>query len=82
MTGITNADRAEWATHALLSYATGKEGGTELYDELEIVLTDLLCDLRHMADRDNIGFIACLDRACMHYNEETTEPTRKPRGQQ
>ena len=47
MTCITNKQRAGWAAHALVKYAIGKEGGEELYDEPEAVLTDLLTDLRH-----------------------------------
>ncbi|MGD0973458.1 MAG: hypothetical protein ABR866_05180 [Candidatus Korobacteraceae bacterium] len=73
MTDITNEQRAGWAAHAVLQYATGKEGGEELYDDPETVLTDLLTDLRHYTVRENIAFKTCLDRAEMHYDAEATE---------
>jgi hypothetical protein len=73
MTDITNEQRAGWAAHALLQYATGKEGGEELYDDPETVLTDLLSDLRHYAGRETIDFKTCLDRAEMHYDAEVEE---------
>ena len=73
MTDITNEQRAGWAAHAVLQYATGKEGGEELYDDPETVLTDLLTDLRHYTACENIDFKTCLDRAEMHYDVEVTE---------
>lgn len=73
MTDITNEQRAGWAAHSILQYATGKEGGGELYDDPATVLTDLLCDLRHYADRESIAFKTCLDRAETHYDEEVAE---------
>lgn len=73
MTDITNDQRAGWAAHGILQYATGKEGGEELYDGPETVLTDLLCDMRHYADRENFDFKICLDRAEMHYDAEVEE---------
>jgi len=73
MTSITNEERAAWAAHALLQYAIGKEGREEPYDETEAILSDLLCDLRHYADRHSIDFKTCLDRAEMHYDAEIGE---------
>ena len=73
MTDITNEQRAGWAAHGVLQYATGKEGGEELYEDPETVLTDLLCDLRHYADRESIDFKTCLDRAETHYDAEIEE---------
>jgi hypothetical protein len=73
MTDITNERRAAWAAQTLLQYAISKEGGEELYDDPETVLTDLLCDLRHYADRESIDFKTCLDRAEMHYDAEVEE---------
>ena len=72
MTDITNEQRAVWAAHAVQQYAIGKEGGEELYDDPETVLTDLLTDLRHYADRENIDLKTCLNRAEMHYDAEVT----------
>jgi len=55
------------------NFGTAKEGGEELYDDPDSVLTDLLCDLRHYADRESIVFQTCLDRADMHYETEVAE---------
>lgn len=73
MTDITNKQRAGWAAHGVLQYAIGKEGGEQLYDDPDRVLTDLLSDLRHYAGREDIDFKACLDRAEMHYEAELAE---------
>ena len=70
---ITNEQRAGWAAHAVAEYAAGKEGPGGLYDDPDAVLTDLLCDLRHYADRESIAFKTCLDRAEMHYAAEVEE---------
>jgi hypothetical protein len=47
---VTNLDRAEWAAAALRHFQciTGTE-----YDD---ALTDLLCDLKHWSDREDIDF--------------------------
>lgn len=73
MTGITNKQRAVWAAHAVLQYATSKEGGNELYDEPSTVLTDMLCDLMHHAQSSGIHFNTCLKLAEHHYEEELKE---------
>ncbi len=73
MTDITSEQRAAWAAKALLQYAIDKEGGEELYDEAELVLSDLLADLRHYAARESIDFKTCIDRAEMHYDAEVAE---------
>ena len=73
MTAITNEQRAGWAAHAVAEYSAGKEGPGGLYDDPDTVLTDMLCDLRHYADRESIAFKTCLDRAEMHYAAEVEE---------
>lgn len=70
---ITNDQRAAWAGAGLLAYATGKEGGAELYDEADLVLSDFLTDLMHFAQRRGIDFHTCMDRATTHYHEERAE---------
>lgn len=72
---ITNARRVRYAAHALLQYATGKEGGAELYDKAELVLSDLIADLMHYAAREGIDFRIALDRAKDHHDEEAREET-------
>ena len=70
---VTNAERADWAAQGLLGYAVGKEGGAELYDETELVLSDFLTDAMHFAEREGIDFITCVERAQGHYAEERHE---------
>lgn len=70
---IANAQRAAWAETALLKYSIAKEGGEELYDIPESVLTDILADLMHYAARESIDFNRCLDQATGHYEAEVSE---------
>jgi hypothetical protein len=78
---VTNLDRAEWAAAALRHFQCST--GTE-YDD---ALTDLLCDLVHWSDREDIDFQNALDTARMHYEAECEEsdhptdckPTVRPR---
>ena len=63
----TNLDRAEWAAAALRHFqcTTGSD-----YDD---ALTDLLCDLHHWCDRENVSFQNALDTARTHYQAECEE---------
>jgi hypothetical protein len=63
----TNLDRAEWAAAALRHFQCTT--GTD-YDD---ALTDLLCDLHHWCDRENVNFQAALDRGRQHYDTESSE---------
>lgn len=69
----TNEDRAEWAWRALEAFAkqTGQDtnGGDLKYDR-EIVVSDLLCDLMHLCDRDGIDFNLALQNGQDNYREE------------
>ena len=67
ITMVTNLDRAEWAAAALRHFQciTGTE-----YDD---ALTDLICDLMHWSDREDIDFQSALDTARMHYEAECEE---------
>ena len=60
-----NDERAEWAALALGTFMdrTGADP--------EDAITDLLCDLAHYCDRNDLDFEAELHRAAMHYTEET-----------
>jgi hypothetical protein len=60
-----NDSRAEWATYALEAFIS--QSGTDR----ESAMTDLLCDLMHLADRMGTHFQGELDRARMHYSSET-----------
>lgn len=60
-----NSDRAKWAGDAIVAFmfTTGTEP--------ENVLSDLLCDLMHWADRREECFESALEHARWHYAEET-----------
>lgn len=61
-----NDDRAAWAAEALSQFQ--RVTGTEDED----ALGDLLCDLMHWSDRNDIDFEDALWRARGHYEAETT----------
>lgn len=77
-----NDDRAEWACSGLVAYAmeTRNDPGDQeinyLSDDpdekehVEEVVSDFLCDLRHLLDKAGISFDAMLTRSAMHYVEE------------
>jgi len=60
-----NDDRADWANTAIDSFMHAT--GTEIND----VLSDLLADLMHWADRNNQDFNAELARGNGCYKQET-----------
>lgn len=66
-----NEDRAEWAQDALEAFAAATHMDTAGEDD-QTIMTDLLCNLRHYADRNGIDFRQCLRIANVHYQEETT----------
>jgi hypothetical protein len=61
-----NDDRATWAKSAVCTFQT------ETRAEDESAVADLLCDLMHLADRENWQFDVELERARTHYEAETT----------
>lgn len=70
-----NLERALWARHGLLAYATGKEGGDDLYDEPGTVITDFLADLMHFAAQTGVDLRQCLIRADTHFDAERAPGT-------
>lgn len=64
-----NDDRAAWAKSAVCAFQT------ETRAEDESAVADLLCDLMHLADRENWQFDVELERARTHYEAETTPDT-------
>lgn len=68
----TNTDRAAWAEAAVLSFCAQvrNDKQPDLYDPLSLVLSDLLTDLMHLADRGNVHFPSVLKRAATHYQKE------------
>ena len=67
-----NADRADWAAAALREFQRVASADDE------DTLGDLLCDLMHWSDRNNLDFDAALSRAQMHYEAETTPEIAEP----
>jgi hypothetical protein len=70
MSEPTNAARAQWAALTLEHFAQLTNEGEE---DQEIVLTDLLADLMHLADLGDgltLSFERALSRARQHHAEE------------
>ena len=61
-----NDDRASWASTALIAFKS--ETGSDDED----AMSDLLCDMMHLADREGEDFTTDLRRAAGHYVAETT----------
>ena len=64
-----NMKRAEWARRALGAF--GRETGVG-DEDMETQLSDLLCDLRHLADEEKVEWSEVLRRASFHYSAETS----------
>jgi len=60
-----NDDRAEWAGNAIAAFMQTTR------TEPENILSDLLCDLMHWADRQEECFDSALERARWHHAQET-----------
>ena len=66
----TNIDRAGWALEAAKTFA--RRTGINKED-LSLVLSDLICDLHHLADIGEIIWHNVIVRATDHYIEELKE---------
>lgn len=81
MSEPTNEERATRAAEIIHAYWLRHDEGA---DEEE-VLADLLADLRHYCDREDLNLYKALDMSYLHYTEEKAEakarlkPRRKPR---
>ena len=67
---VSNRDRANWAEEAIDHFA-GIVGQRD--EDLATNTGDLLCDIMHLCDFENLDFSALLDRARGHYDEECAE---------
>lgn len=65
-----NKKRAKRAVVALKAYLDGAPAKQVQVDEL---IADLLADLHHLCDEENIDFVAINERADSHYDMETEE---------
>lgn len=72
--GITNAERALWAEAALMAFGrqTGA-GSSSIGDDEEpfLIVADLLADLAHWCDRNNVSLQSAIRYATRHYTTET-----------
>lgn len=68
-----NDDRAEWAGEAVEAFA-GAVYATRTTESDATILSDLLCNLRHWADRNAVDFDTALVQAICHYADETMQP--------
>jgi hypothetical protein len=69
----TNEDRAAAAEQALIFYGLVKGQSGELASAPESVIADLLTDLMHYAEREDIDFSAALNLATTNLTVESTE---------
>lgn len=64
-----NDDRADWADDVLRRFANITDMHF-LKDQPELV-TDLITNLHHWCDRNDVDFDQSMESATMHYTEET-----------
>ncbi len=73
----TNADRAEWAKHALATFTARTYGGdhpdTMDRGDLETAIYDLIADLLHYASRKGFDTDEILRSATFHFEAELAE---------
>ena len=68
---MDNNDRAIAADKALATFTrlTGMQG-----EDIRTRMVDLLADLYHLADRENIDMAGALDSARWHHESEVKDP--------
>lgn len=74
----TNRDRAAWVESACVTFAeqTGQEwsgGGEANSDDQQEIIGDLLADLMHLCDFNQLDFCAAVSSGSHHYRAERTE---------
>lgn len=66
-----NLARAGWAMKAVETFAA--ETGLDLEaDGLDVAISDLLCDILHLCQRDGIDIERAADAAYMHFEAEAS----------
>jgi hypothetical protein len=78
MTQPTNAERAEWASLAIETFADATGLNTDV--EMAEAIGDLIADMHHLADSLGLDFAAILATASMHYSEEKAEEEAEEEG--
>jgi hypothetical protein len=72
--GITNAERARWAEAALVAFGQRTGSIAQTIGDKEdpfLIIADLLADLGHWCDRNNLELQSVIQYAAWHYQEET-----------
>jgi hypothetical protein len=72
--GPSNDERASWAEAALLAFAQRTGLAKEIVGDKEdhfFIISDLLADLAHWCDRNEVDLPAALIHAAEHYRAET-----------
>ena len=69
--GPCNADRAEWAEHALSVFS--EDTGLDLEIEPQDAVSDLMCNLGHYCDQNDLNFLALASRAIGVWDVEKRE---------
>ena len=67
-TGITNEKRAQWAERAVAGYENAK--CPCMRSDPESCIQDLLTDLRHLCDREDVDWDRMLRMVDIHHSEE------------
>lgn len=67
---VSNAERAQWAGKAVDAFAAACRVEQE---DKETILGDLLCDLMHWADHNDVNLEKCLKGALENYAFERQE---------
>ena len=70
MTDITNKDRAEWAEDTLNHFS--RFGGNDSNETFTLTV-DLLANLQHLHDREEIDFLEAMRLSTVHYEAEVEE---------
>lgn len=74
MSEPNNRDRARWANNALRVFIgttwNGENPDTMHRDDLECAITDLICDLLHLADQKGLDAKEILERGNAHFEAE------------
>lgn len=74
------ADLAMAAVHGFAD-AAGMRDENGYTDDLQSIVADLLCDLMHYADREEISMTEAHTSACRNYLAELAELTPRPKGE-
>lgn len=76
--GPKNADRSEWAKHAVAGFC--EDTGLDHEIERDDAVSDLICNLGHYCDRFELDFLALASRAIGVWDAEKREEANNEAG--